>query len=147
MSINGDVQLAAAKELRELLSPGDMIYTKLVHVSRSGMYRVIDCYVIRSNEPRRISWSVAQLTEGYDRRHEGVKASGCGMDMGFHVVYSLSRTLFPLGFGCIGERCPSNDHTNGDHDYTPNTKAEDENGHFDSHWHKDGGYALRQCWL
>jgi hypothetical protein len=44
------------------------------------------------------------------------------MDMGFHVVYNLSSALYRGGFGCIGDkpvRCPSNDHSNGDRDYTP----------------------------
>lgn len=34
----------------------------------------------------------------YDRKHEAIGAGGCGMDMGFHLVYTLSRVLFPDGF-------------------------------------------------
>ena len=121
--------------LRDLLKPGDTVYTKLINVSRSGMYRVIDLFVIRDNQPMRITWGAAQLLEGYDTRHEGAKASGCGMDMGFHLVYNLSYVLFPDGFECLGkDGCPSCDHSNGDRDYT-------------SHCHKDGGYALRHRWL
>jgi hypothetical protein len=121
------------------LVPGDTIYTRLVHVSRSGMYRVIDLYVIRDNVPLRLSWSAAVLLEGYDRRHEGAKASGCGMDMGFHLVHNLGYALFPDGFECTGRdeymnRCPSNDHSNGDRDYTP-------------HHHSSGGYAFKQVWI
>ena len=128
-------ELTEARErLLELLNPGDTVYTKMVHCSRSGMYRVIDLYVMRDNEPYRISYQAGIHLEGYDRRHGGAKASGCGMDMGFHLVYSLSHVLFPKGYECIGRGCPSNDHSNGDVDYS-------------SHHHKNGGYALKQRWL
>lgn len=121
------------------LTPGEVIYTKLCHVSRSGMYRVIDLYIIRDNVPLRISYSVGTLLEGYDRKHEGAKASGCGMDMGFHLVHNLGYTLFPDGFECTGRdshpnRCPSNDHSNGDRNYA-------------HHHHQEGGYAFIQKWL
>ena len=71
------------------------VYTVLKHVSRSGMKRVIDVYVIRDNRPYRLSWSAAELMGWtYDRNHEGIVVGGCGMDMGFHLVYSLSYVLF-----------------------------------------------------
>ena len=133
----------AVRELRELLKPGDTVYTKLVSVSRSGMSRVISAYIIRDNEPLCIEWKVGKAT-GYPLTptggQEGIKVGGCGMDMGFHLVYQLSCVLFPNGFECIGKEadyknhCPSNDHSNGDRDYTP-------------HHHQDGGYALNQRWL
>jgi hypothetical protein len=82
------------------------------------------------------------------------------MDMGFHLVYNLSYSLFPDGFGCIGRaedyrfHCPSNDHSNGDRDYTPHMSENERLGADGSlctchatHWHKDGGYALIQKWL
>jgi len=62
---------------------------------------------------------------------KGIRVGGCGMDMGFHLIYSLSRILYPNGFDCIGDNCPSNDHFN-----------REDNKH-----HKDGGYALIQKWL
>lgn len=125
----------AIESLRNMgIKPGDTIFTKMVHRSRSGMSRVIDLFVIKDNEPLRISWSAGILLEGYDKRHEGCKASGCGMDMGFHLVHNLGYVLFPYGFECIGKNCPSNDHSNGDRNYEP-------------HHHSSGGYALRQRWL
>ena len=131
-------QQEAVRELREILKPGDTVYTKVEHVSRSGMSRVISPYIIRDNEPICLEWKVAKAT-GYPltptgSRHEGIKIGGCGMDMGFHLVYQLSRILFPDGYECIGQGCPANDHSNGDRDYTP-------------HHHRDGGYALKQKWL
>lgn len=128
-------QQAAVRELREILKPGNTVYVNLEHVSRSGMSRIIMPFVIRDNEPQHLGWAVAKvLGMTYDRDLEGVRISGCGMDMGFALIYSLSSRLFPNGFECIGERCPSNDHSNGDRDYSP-------------HWHESGGYALRHKWV
>ncbi len=129
--------------LRERLSPGDTIHTSLIHVARSGMYRVIGLYVMQDNEPVNITYAAGKILEGIDERHGGAKAHGCGMDMGFHLVYSLSSYLWPEGWECNAEARPdgkchsndhSNDHSNGDQDYTP-------------HHHHDGGYALYQRWL
>lgn len=120
------------EHLKSLLKPGDTIYTILRHVSRSGMYQAIDLVVIRDGGALDISHLAGPLLEGNDSRHNGAcKASGCGMDMGFALVYGLSSILWPDGFSCIGEGCPSNDHVNGE-----NTK-----------FHRSGGYALRQRWL
>jgi hypothetical protein len=85
------------------------------------------------------------------------------MDMGFALVHELSGRLYPDGFGCLGERCPSNDHRNGDRDYTPHDPhAGDSAGRKTCgcikcvrdprekayHWHgKSGDYALGQEWL
>lgn len=123
-------QQEAIEELRKQIKPGDTIRTTVRHVSRSGMYRVIDAYIIRDNEMLRYSWSIAKaIGDKYDRNHEGIGVSGCGMDMTWHVVNSLGYALFPEGFDCVGKGCPSNDHSNGDRDYKP-------------HHHTSGGYAL-----
>lgn len=126
----------AIADLKQLLTPGETVYTILKHVSTSGMYRAIDVYVFRDNEPRRITWSVAQAVGyRYDTKHEALGVGGCGMDMGFNVVYNLSRVLFRDGYECVGQNCGSNDHSNGDRNYEP-------------HMHTgDGGYALKQRWM
>jgi hypothetical protein len=125
----------AIARLREWLKPGDTVYTILRHCSRSGMARVIELVTIKDNEPIFLGYN-ASLALGitYDQKRDGVKVGGTGMDMGFHLVYTLSSTLWPDGFECIGCSCTSNDHFNGDRDYTP-------------HHHTDGGYALKQRWL
>lgn len=113
----------AFASLRKLLKPGDTVYTRLEHVSRSGMMRVIDAFVIRDNEPRRITWSVCQATgTTYNEKHEGARMDGCGMDMGFALVYSLGRALWPEG--------------------TPDPHGT-RNGEPD----RDGGHALNHRWL
>lgn len=164
----------ALERLREWLKPGDTVYTILRHVSRSGMQRTIDVVHFdargathdgRQGTPLHLGYNIAQaLGMSYDRQREGVKVGGCGMDMGFHLVYSLSSALFRDGFGCVGEGCPSNDHSNGDRDYRAHVSCEygcrstggraapDACVHPDlpgqhTHWHRDGGYALRARWL
>lgn len=129
----------AIERLRDWCHPGDTIYTVLRHVSASGMMRVIQVVSI-DNDPKRgpyvshLGYNVARAIDAtYDRNREGIRVSGCGMDMGFWIVYELSAALWPDGFECIGESCPSNDHSNGA-PYKP------------TH-HRDGGYALSQRWI
>ena len=83
-------------ELRALCPIGTTVYTVLRSVSSSGMSRKIDLYVIRDNEPRRITWHACRLGVAgmtYDTKSDTARISGCGMDMGFHAVYSLSSVL------------------------------------------------------
>ena len=122
-------------EMRADLPPGTTVHTILRHVSRSGMTRDID--LLRMGDDREgfrwLSYRAAAIL-GESMAHDAIRVSGAGMDMGFHLVYNLSHRLYPDGSDCAGEDCPSNDHSNGDRDYTP-------------HHHANGGYALRQRWL
>ena len=103
----------AIASLRKMLKPGDTVFTVLRSVSRSGMNRKIDLYKLEDNEPRWLSRLVARACDWtFDKKKDAVSVGGCGMDMGFHLVYSLSRTLFQDAFTCIGDGCPANDHNN-----------------------------------
>lgn len=102
----------ALAQLRELLHPGDTVHTILRHVSRSGMLRHISPIVLTKDGPRYVDWAVAHAVGLPLAERDGIKVGGCGMDMGFHLVYELSHVLFPDGFDCIGEGCPANDHVN-----------------------------------
>jgi hypothetical protein len=129
---------AAVARLREWLRPGDTVHTILRHVSRSGMQREIGVVLLGADgSDLHPNYLVAKALTERLGQHDGIIVRGCGLDMGFHLIYSLARTLWPDGHGCVGERCPSNDHSNGDRDRTPGA----------AHWHRDGGYALRQRWL
>lgn len=137
--------IAEAKlQLLEDLHPGDTVWTILRHAAASGMTRWISPVIPQKALNGRTEYWLVDLTYTVSvamhcathERWGGIKRPGFGMDMGFELVYSLSRTLWPGGFPCIGELCPSNDHSNGDRDYTP--------GHVT---HGDGGYALQQRWL
>lgn len=134
----------ARESLREELPPGATVYTVLSHLSRSGMMRSIKAVIAAEVSDRHgtrpgisdLSWRVARLGEfKFDRDNGGVKVGGAGMDMGYHLVYSLSRVLYRDGFDCIGDGCPANDHVNA-------RNGEPVPGH-----HRDGGYALRHQWL
>lgn len=93
----------ALKRLREKMPPGTTVWTKLLHVSKSGMTRWLDVYIIVNNEPLRYTWSVADAVDmSYSVKHEGVKVDGCGMDIGFHLVNCLSYALH--GYETKGKR-------------------------------------------
>ena len=146
----------ARNTLREILKPGDVIHCILRHVSRTGMNRRISLLVSRPDGGFRGLDSLASKAgvAKLANKGEGLVIGGCGMDMGFQLVYNLGRILYPEGFGCAGERCRSNDHNNGDKDYTPHydgtPRNSDEVGKDLKpyrHWHRDGGYAFRHNWL
>lgn len=126
MYVAVDEKEDAVRWLCDVLSPGDTVYTVLRHVSSSGLTRAISLFVARNDEILDISYFAAKaLGLPLDRRHGGVRISGCGMDMGFELVHSLGRLLWPQGF-----RTPAGYLRNGPADYEP-----------------DGGYALRHKWL
>jgi len=137
MTVTKTEQQEAIVELHKSLSPGDTLHTVLRHVSASGMTRWIDVYRIVDGDLQYLTYWIAKAA-GYpvNQKREGLKVGGCGMDMGFDVVYNLSRTLYPDGFDCIGEGCPSNDHSN----------YRDSDPELPKH-HSDGGYAITQRWI
>jgi hypothetical protein len=82
--------------LEGVVKPGDTVYTVVRHVSRSGMSRRIDLYTIKGGEMVYLTGHVACLL-GYSRAggsNHGLTVVGCGMDMGFHLVYNLAVSLF-----------------------------------------------------
>ena len=83
----------ATRFLRKHCKPGSTVYTNLLHVSRSGMTRDISAHIVIKGEIVTISGYVARVL-GYQHRDSGgVRMGGCGMDMGFHLVHSLSYAL------------------------------------------------------
>lgn len=111
-------------KLREWLKPGDTLYTIVRHRAASGMSRHIGLVIIGDGKlrspilhPNVLVGRVLGLR--MNKNGDALVVGGCGMDMGFHVVSNLSARMFPEGFGCVGRGCPSNDHSNGDRNYTP----------------------------
>ena len=93
-------QQDACEKLRKLIQPGDKVFTILDHVSKSGMTRHIRIKLISKDgttyDP---NYLVAQaLDMRQAKRGDGIVTQGCGMDMGFHVVYQLSKVLFDDGY-------------------------------------------------
>ena len=139
-SLKQQEQREAIERLRGILKPGDRVYTVMRNVSRSGMTRSIDLYKFDKDGTKHwLSYSAAKALEWpFDNEREAVKVSGAGMDMGFHLVYTLSRILFRDNYTCTGKNCLSNGHANGMPRPDRATKKIK---------HSDAGYALRQEWI
>ena len=76
----------------------------------------------RDNDLCCIDYLVSRAIGRRIGRHGGIVCGGCGMDMGFELVYTLGLTLWPNG--------------------TPKPHGK-RNGQPD----RDGGYALKHDWL
>lgn len=107
---------------------GKKVYTIVRHVSASGMSRSISSFIQHKGDIICIDWYINRIL-GYkfDKNQRGLKIGGCGMDMGFHLVYSLGRALYPEGFKLTKDQYGRNGDKSG----------------FD----KDGGYSLKQTWM
>lgn len=111
--------------LLKILKPSDKVYCVLRHDSRSGMSRRIDFYKMTRDSPRYLSGYVGDLLEhklANYRDGGGLVVGGCGMDMGFSVVYNLGAALWPKG----------TDKPHGTRNGEPDSA---------------GGYALKSEWL
>jgi hypothetical protein len=92
-----DRDYAIEKLLTHYVKEGVKVYTILRHVSSSGMSRDISLVVAQGDEIIDITYYAAQalgdkLIES--KGHRVIRVSGCGMDLGFHLVYNLSSVLF-----------------------------------------------------
>lgn len=92
-----DVQYAREQLLTHYLSEGDTVYTVLRSVSSSGMSRTISLKVAKEGKILDLTYYASILLEWPLVEVNGSRAlrvGGCGMDMGFHTVYTLSSILF-----------------------------------------------------
>jgi hypothetical protein len=112
----------AIQKLLKMLQPGQVVYTSCDHVARSGMSRHIKCHIIQDSAIKDITYLVSIVMDERTAKSGALLIGGCGMDMGFHVVYTLGALLWPKG--------------------TPAPHGK-RNGEPDS----DGGYALVHKWL
>lgn len=75
-----------------------VIYTLLRHVSKSGMSRDITLKIVDDEGTLRdITYTAALAIGEKPRDNYGwrvIRVHGCGMDMGFHLVYSVSHALY-----------------------------------------------------
>lgn len=91
-------QAKALEFLRKFLRKGTTIYTVLRHVSASGTSRFIDLYVVKQNEPIRLTWSASVMLEWtYSRQREALRVNGCGTDVGFQAVHTLGEIVLGNG--------------------------------------------------
>ncbi len=113
-------------ELRKAMRKGSTVYVSVGRVARSGMSRTIHVRTIAKGEPRQWDWHVARVL-GLTLTDDGVRIGGCGMDMGFQIVYLLGRHLWPKGSSLPKGRHGRNGDTSG--------------------FETDGGYLLTHRWL
>jgi hypothetical protein len=134
-SLNVEARLLKLKEEKEailnplldILKPGDTVYCVLRHVSRSGMRREISLF---TKEMRCIDGLAARALGYRIGKRGGLVVTGCGMDMGFHLVYNLGWRLFPQGF------VPADA-----------GRTYGRNGQDATVRDTDGGYALNSAWI
>ena len=88
-------QAESLARLQELCPPGTTIYTIVRHVSRSGMSRNISLFVMVDGTPEPITFHAARVLgwPSVNRPEWALKVGGCGMDMCFHTVHSLSYAI------------------------------------------------------
>ena len=102
MKYSKEEKQEALERLKEWIKKGDTLHTTVRHVSRSGMTRYISTrHLKKSDHPDRAvnvsnyDYHIARVLDLPEApNYQGVKIGGCGMDMGFHLVYSLSHALF-----------------------------------------------------
>jgi len=102
MKYSKEEKQEALERLKEWIKKGDTLHTTVRHVSRSGMMRHISVKHLKATDnperPVNVSnydYHIARVLDLPEAPNfAGVKVGGCGMDMGFHLVYSLSRALF-----------------------------------------------------
>lgn len=92
---NAEYRNEAIERLRAMFPHGSTATTVVRHVTRSGMSRSISVLTADSDgEIRDVSYDVARVLDwSMDRDNGGVRVQGCGMDMAFHLVYTMSRAI------------------------------------------------------
>jgi hypothetical protein len=89
-------QTHCLEQLRQWLPKGTRVFTVLRAVSRSGMRREVSVVVFLRGDDRPIhpNYHVSQVLGLRRGKTDGVVLNGCGMDMGFHLVYELAHALY-----------------------------------------------------
>ena len=92
-----DYDYAKEQLLTYFLTEGDTVYTVLRSVAPSGMSRTMSLKVAKNGKIQDLTYYASvvldyPLVEVNGSR--AIRVGGAGMDLGFHVVYSLARVLF-----------------------------------------------------
>lgn len=78
-----------------------VFYTIFRHASRSGMSRTISVHYFDTANGRMLHLNYVAaviLDRSQDRVRDGVICKGCGMDMGFDLVYALAQAATGDGY-------------------------------------------------
>lgn len=70
---------------------GVQVHAIVRSVSKSGMSRRMDFFVMRNESATRITHHIARLLDWSQNPDKGLRVDGCGMDMGFHTLDCLKR--------------------------------------------------------
>ena len=90
--------LQALKQLKNIMqkTKNKRVYATVLHVSNTGMSRVIKFIVItRSGNVFNINDLIHRIT-GYkhDNNYYGLRVYGCGMDMVFNTLYNVNAIAY-----------------------------------------------------
>jgi len=91
----------AIKWLKDNIAQDAVIYTTLNKVSASGMFRKITLFTVIKGDIVNLNWyylramgqSIGKTSTSRNSWETGVAVSGCGMDMGYHLVSNLAYIL------------------------------------------------------
>lgn len=100
-TLKNEDQREAFNVLRRLIPENATVYTVCKRVSRSGMSRDIALYIVDDGQVFDVGGYVSRLYGTKHREYLGSfvqRVTGCGMDMGFHVVSSLAYMLYGNGY-------------------------------------------------
>jgi hypothetical protein len=93
-----DYEYAKERLLTYYINEGDTIYTVLRSVAPSGMSRTMSLKVATDKGVIQDLTYYASVVLDYPlvevNGSRAIRVGGAGMDLGFHVVYSLARVLF-----------------------------------------------------
>ena len=80
----------AKEQLTEYTNGEYRLYTILRSVSKSGMTRMISVKAIHKGTGlvSHLDWLFNEIYNDGKQYDEGVRVRGCGMDMGFHLIYT-----------------------------------------------------------
>ena len=86
--------------LKDKFPKGSTAYTYVTKVAPTGMSRhIMVAGSDRKGHVQNVSWYIAKLLDWkYKDNTRSVFVDGCGMDMGFHLVYTLSSKLYDDGY-------------------------------------------------
>jgi len=93
-----NIKKEAIKHLKKHIKKGDTLFTNVTHVSRSGMSRNINVYSLRKDDCSLWNYYISRALGYTLKKDNTISIRGCGMDMGFHLVYCLSQVLYDDGY-------------------------------------------------
>lgn len=94
-------QTEAIELLRSQLPEGTTVYTIVRKVSSSGMSRNISAFIVADGGIWDITYLLIRaglFPRARGKNAEGVSVQGCGMNMGFHLVYSVAQVIHNDGY-------------------------------------------------